>query len=228
LKLFIMKETTVAVNDLLQVKVTDDPNSLTYRSRVEDVGGGIIIMSWPTDGGGLIPVRVGQPLSLSFVREDAAYSFEGLVQDREKEPIPYLKIRPLGPPLRVQRRQFFRVKVAIDVEITPIVVPDVTGKLARSGVVRTFTYDISGSGFAIRSESTWPAGALFDAKLMLPGDEVPIKLLAKVVNVEPLVGADKRPKFHVGMFFVTLAESDRNRIVRHLFKVQMQQIAVSQ
>jgi c-di-GMP-binding flagellar brake protein YcgR len=223
-----MKETTISVNDLLQVKVTDDPNSLTYRSRVEDIGGGIIIISWPTDMGVLIPVHIGRPLSLSFVREDAAYSFDALVQDREQEPIPHLKVRPLSLPRRIQRRQFFRVKVALGVDLTASVVPDIQGKPEGIAIIPAFTYDISGSGLAIRSETAYPVGALYDAKLELPDNHAPIKILARVVNTEPLVAADNKPIYHIGMFFVTIAESDRTRIVRHLFKVQMQQIALAQ
>jgi c-di-GMP-binding flagellar brake protein YcgR len=221
-----MKETTIAVNDLLQIKVTDDPNSLTYRGRVEDIGGGIIITSWPTERGVLIPIHVGRPLSLSFVREDAAYSFDALLQDREQEPIPHLKIRPLGPPRRIQRRQFFRVKVALGVELAATVAPDVPSKWKSIESTDTFTYDISGSGLAIRSETSYPVGALYDVKLALPDGFAPIKILAKVVNTEPIITADNKQIFHIGMFFVAIIESDRTRILRHLFRVQMQQIAL--
>ena len=217
-----MKEFAVEVNDILQIKIVDDPNSLSYRSRVEDIVGDWMIIGWPTSNGVLVPIHLNRPLSLSFVREDAAYLFVGVVQEREREPFPHLKVHLLGPRERLQRRQFFRVRVPIWLEI----------KGARSFrenpdavlYLKTHTYDLSGSGVAIRSETSIPVGTILEAKLLL--DQLPpLKATAKVVSSESIVTPDRKTLSHIGMSFVELKESQRTRLVCYVFRVQRQELA---
>jgi c-di-GMP-binding flagellar brake protein YcgR len=215
------KYLSAEVNDLLQVKVLDDPNSLTYRSRVDDLPEGMLVISWPTERGVRIPIHENQPLSLSFVRDSGVFTFSAVVDERWQYPIPQVRVRPTSTPERIQRRQFFRVKAALAVELTGTLPPGETDDRGGNFVhVRTFTYDISGSGVAIRHSDPLPPGTLLETKLTIPGELAAVKALSKVVNSDRISSSTDKVVFHIGMYFLSISESERSRIVRHVFRVQ--------
>jgi c-di-GMP-binding flagellar brake protein YcgR len=214
------------INDLLQVKVLDDPNSLTYHSRIDDLVSGKVVMSWPTERGIRVPIHLKQELSLTFLREDAVYSFKVVVEDRNQQPIPQLRVRPLTIPERTQRRQFFRVRTALPVELTGTV-PDGTAGAGAGNVLHivTTSYDLSGSGVSIRHGFSIPTGTLLQLKLTLPGEDAVVKALAKVVCSESIALGGDKIVHHVGMYFLSIAEAQRSRLVRHVFRVQQTALA---
>ena len=217
-----MNKMKAEINDIIQVKVIDDPNSLSYRSRVEDVVEDQMIISWPTSNGVLVPIHLDHHLSLSFVREDAAYIFLGVVQDRKKEPFPILTVHVLGLPERVQRRQFFRMKVPVGIEIKGVM--SLPNNPQADLFLETQTYDLSGSGLAIRSETPIPVDTEVEAKLTL-NDLPPLKLRAKVVSSEFFATRHNTQVSHIGFCFIDVKEGQRMRIIRYLFRMQVQQLA---
>ncbi len=216
-----MKQIAAEVNDLLQIQIPDDPNSLSYRSRVNDIVQGRLLVPWPTDKGIPIPIHQNQTLTVSFVRDDAVYTFSGIVEDRKKEPTAILLLRPAGPPERIQRRHFFRVKSTLPLELMGQEQnSDKDDAAPRMLSIKALTFDISGSGLSIRHKESVPAGTLLDCKLALPEDKAVIKILCKVAHSERISASNEEPMYHIGMFFLSIKDSDRTRVVRHVFKVE--------
>ncbi len=216
-----MKQIAAEVNDLLQIQVPDDPNSLSYRSRVNDIVQGRLLVPWPTDGGVPIPIHQNQTLTISFVRDDAVYTFSGIVEDRKREPSALLWVRPAGAPERIQRRHFFRVKSTLPLELLGQQQSlEREDAAPRSISIKAQTFDISGSGLSIRHRDSVPAGTLLDCKLMLPEDRSAIKILCKVAHSERISSSTEEPLYHIGMFYLSIKDADRTRIVRHVFKVE--------
>lgn len=216
-----MKELALEINDLLQIQLPDDPNSLSYKSRVDDLAEGRVLIPWPTDHGIPIPIHQNQTLTVSFVRDDAVYTFSGIVEERRREPVATLWMRPAGPPERIQRRHFFRVKSVLPVEFVGEQAnyddASATDKLIS---IRSQTFDISGSGLSIRHPSSIAAGTLLDCKLALPDGQFVVKILCKVAHSERISSSTEPPLYHIGMFYLSIKDADRTRIVRHVFKVE--------
>jgi c-di-GMP-binding flagellar brake protein YcgR len=214
---------TVEVNDLLQVRLVDDPDAHTYRSRVEDVSSDGIHISWPSHRGKLMRPALGCSISISFVRDDAAYIFVGVVEERALEPIPYLRVRPLGLPERMQRRKFVRIKTSIPVELRGAlrIGPD---KSLRDMSLKATTYDLSGGGLCVRSHAEPSAGAVLDARLFLPDGLLPIRVRVTVITCQPIVTRNQKQLNRIGLCFLAISEADRTRIVRYLTKIQAQQL----
>ena len=216
-----MKALPVEINELLQVKMMDAPDSLTYPSRVNDLVAGAVVIGWPTDRGVRLPIRENQQIWISFVRQDAAYAFSGVVESREQYPIPQLYVRPSGEAERIQRRQYFRVRTAIAVEMFGSRPDAATNDKGSVILLRTHTYDLSGSGIGLRTEEPIPAGATLELKLRLPNELPVVKAVAKVVHSGPAPGSTPdKPLFHTGIYFLSISENDRSRIIRHVFRVQ--------
>jgi c-di-GMP-binding flagellar brake protein YcgR len=217
-----MKEQSVQVNDILQIRTTDDQESLPLNSRVEDVLPDVLVIAWPVERGRPAPVRLGQQVSLSFVRGGLAYVFAGAIKEQGQQPIPYLKIRPLGPPQKVQRRDYFRVKMALDLELAGVVGYPASREAAL--YLNTHTYDLSGGGMSIRTEKSIPPGSMVEAKLNLPDNLPPMKLTVRIVSSIPILGTDGRPLTHTGMSFRGMKESERRRLIRFLTQAQRTQL----
>lgn len=199
----------------------DASDSLTYPSRVNDITGDTIAIGWPTDRGVRLPIHDKQKIWISFVRQDAAYAFGGVVESREQHPIPQLIVRPTGVPERTQRRQYFRVRTAVSVDMIGTR-PDSTAEKAAEVIhLRTHTYDLSGSGIGVRGDTALPQGMTLEVKLTLPNEIPIIKAVAKVVHSEPVAGTTTaNPIYHTGIYFLSISEHDRSRIIRHVFRIQ--------
>lgn len=86
--------------------------------------------------------------------------------------------------------------------------------------------DCSASGVAFRGRAALPAGTFL--KIRLEFDSVPrtqIEAVGVIVRCEPRsASATFSDQFDIGVRFTHIHESDRERIVRHLFRVQRDQI----
>ncbi len=211
----------LAVNDLIQMQIPDDPNSFSFRSRIDDIVRGRLHIAWPTDRGVRVPIRKQQTLTLTFARDDAIYAMTGIVEQLWRAPLAQLSVFAIGPPQRIQRRQFFRVKSLLPVELMGEVPSlDDSDRAPKVVAVKTHTFEISGSGLAIRHRSSIPPGTLLECKLTLPLESAKMKILCKVVHSSRVTPMTESPLYHVGMYFLSMREADRTHIVRHVFGVE--------
>jgi c-di-GMP-binding flagellar brake protein YcgR len=222
-----MSEPPVKVNDLVQIRVLGSEPSSTYPSRVDDIVKGLLVLSWPTYAGAAVPLRDKQPLSLYFIKEDAVYSFESVIEETQKEPIPRISVRQTGQTQRIQRRAFFRVRAMLPVQLTGIIESGNAEGGERDNILHivTSTVDISGAGMAIHHSAPIPTDSMFDIKLTLGREEPPLKLLGRVVHSEPIIGITDRRLYHIAFFFVLIKEAQRRNIVRRCFKIQQESLA---
>jgi c-di-GMP-binding flagellar brake protein YcgR len=212
----------IRVNELLQARISTQPNPVGYYCRVNDLVDGKIAISWPTHNGMRMPVHRDQVMDLSFVREAVAYSFPSLVDDVAFEPLPQVTLIPCGPVSTVQRRQSFRVKCMVPVEIMGTKIKeaaDPKGDPNQTISIKTSTYDLSASGMALRHWVRIPENCLVEAKLSLPDRGSVIKIPCRVVYTDQIPG--KNLLYHIGICFLAISEAERARIFRYLFSIQL-------
>jgi c-di-GMP-binding flagellar brake protein YcgR len=215
----------ISINELLQVKIPDDPSPTNYYSRVNNVlEGRKFVIAWPTSRGIRLPVHSDQIIELSFVHEGIPYACNGLVDVTSMEPLPQVTIILNSEISQVQRRQNFRCKCLVPVEVLGAVGEDsaLNREGARALLIRTVTYDLSAGGMAIRNPEGFTEGSLVDAKLGLPDDGPLIKLPCRIAYSDVVPGAS--PLYHMGMQFLAITERERARIVRHLYRLQLQSL----
>jgi c-di-GMP-binding flagellar brake protein YcgR len=218
-----MKEPVVDINDLLQIKFPDDPQALSCQSRVDDIEQEKILIAWPTEHGVHIPIHQNQILTISFVRDDAVYTFTAIVEEADRDPFPRLAVRAAGPCERIQRRQFFRAKLVAPVEFLGQASGNPGESKTKALSFKGHTYDLSGSGLSIRQKISIPMGTVLEAKLILPGEQSVIKVLCKVAHCSNLAASTEESLYHLGMHFLSIKEADRTLIVRHVFRSQIRQ-----
>ncbi len=217
----------IEINDLVQARLVGGEGTTGYKSRVDDIVDKKLILDWPTDAGIRMPVRKNQTLALIFVRQDAVYSIEGIVDNVVTNPAPKITVQPLGTTQRIQRRSYFRVRTALPVQLTgTIETKSSTGEKKESVLhLMTHTVDLSGAGMAIFYKSPLPTGSVFDVKLTIEEGKPPIKMIARVVHSEPAGRGSGQPLYHTGFYFLAVSEAQRTLLVRHVFRVQQRALS---
>lgn len=209
----------LTINELLQVQIPDDPNPATYRSRIEDIVNNKLLAAWPTSGGIRLPVHRDQILRFSLVRNGNAYCFDGLVDSTTMDPLPQITIIFASDIQSVQRRQDFRIKCLIPIELTGLIPGSSKDKTLKPIHLKTECCDISASGVSIRNSNMIPDGVLLDIKIGLPDKEPQVKVPCQVVHSE--VSSDNSKLYHTGMQFLAISEKEKARIVRHVYRSQL-------
>jgi c-di-GMP-binding flagellar brake protein YcgR len=213
--------TPLTINDLLQVKVPSDANSGSYYSRVSNISDGKIVIAWPTDRGIRLLVHIDQMLELSFVREGIPYAFSGLVDETAIEPLPQISIILTSAISQTQRRQNFRAKCLVPVEILGSTQDHNSSGTEITKVIdiKTVTYDLSAGGLAIRQPAQIPEGSIVEIKLALPDEGPVIRIPSRVAHSENLHG--RQSLYHVGLHYLAISQRECARIVRYLYRIQL-------
>ena len=210
----------ITVNDLLQVRIMDDPNSPTYRSRVNDFSEGRLVIAWPTNSGMRLLLHADQLLDFSFIKDGSPYVFKGLVDENRVEPLPELTIILSSTISQVQRRNDFRVKCLIPVEVAGTIREDPRSDATTALNAKTVSNDLSASGISIRLAKRVPEGTLINIKLSLPDNGPPISIPCTVVYAD--YQSENQVLFRTGIRFLAISAAERARIVRFLYRTQLQ------
>jgi c-di-GMP-binding flagellar brake protein YcgR len=209
----------MVVNELLRVKIVDDKNPLTYYSRINDIIEGKLVIAWPTNGGIRLPVHRDQILEFSFMRDGVPYSFTGLIDETGLDPFPQITVILSSSVIRIQRRQNYRIKCLIPLEITGTIKENQRDETGSPLSLRTTTFNLSASGIAIRHPQMIPEGSLVDITLGLPDDRPAIQAPCRIIYSEEFAETSKI--YRTGLHYLTLSECDRARIVRFVYRTQL-------
>ena len=213
----------ITVNDLLMTRSMDDANRDNFHSRINDISEGKLVVAWPTYNGVRLLIHRDQILEFSFVREGVPYSFTGLIDETHLEPLPQITVILCSSIMRVQRRENYRIKCLVPVEICGTIKEHSRDRSQEEQVsivdFKTTTYDISASGISIRYYRFFPEGTPLEAKLALPDNKPVIKVPCCVVHSENLM--ENTVQYRTGMHFLMISEWERARIVRYVYRTQL-------
>jgi c-di-GMP-binding flagellar brake protein YcgR len=214
---------TICAGDFLEVRVVNDAERVLGHSWVERVEENRIIVTWPRDlQDAEVPARHGQTLELTFVCTDTAYTLSAIVENRIEDRIPRLVLRPLSLPVRTQRRQFFRIRCSVPLEVSSVA-EGVNGwsVIDPPSLIhfKCRTYDLSGSGISFRHTEFVPSGVYVEARINL-GELPLVRAICRVLDSRQDISEKHKSMFAVRLHIVQISEADRSRIVRHCFRVQ--------
>jgi c-di-GMP-binding flagellar brake protein YcgR len=159
--------------------------------------------------GELVPQEfdTGVAVTVTYQERVALYTFPGRVSLREET---RLLIERTGDADEVQRRQYVRLSEPVPVEC--LTVDDVTGKLFS---LDASTMNVSGGGLAIETnrQSTPNTRVVV---VLRPQGQPPILAITTVVASELVAPATK--KVVTRLTFASIAEADRERLIRYVFE----------
>lgn len=210
------------INELLHVQVPEALNPGNYSCRIQDILDNSMEVTWPLDNGAPLSLHLEQVLDFSVVREGNAYSFNGKVINIVKEPQPLVTVIVSSAIEPVQRRQDFRLRCLIPIEVVAVLAETSSGLHQARLRLKTNTFDLSASGVSLHSATIIPSGTLPVIKLSLPDGAQPLKLSCRVAHC--FVSPENPEKYHIGIQFISLSDNDRTRIVRFIYRTQVKRV----
>ncbi len=210
----------VTLNEILQVRIPDDPTPVTYYSRVVGTGNDVLAIAWPTDRGIRLIARPGDVLEFYFIRDGIPHIFSGLVETAKTSPIPEMTIAPQDFARQIQRRQNCRIKCLLPIEIIYNDPDDPTNLSAPPLVNHTVSSDLSAGGLSFRYAKRIPEGTLVSVRLHIPDNKEPIRTRCIVVYSD--YASEQRSLYRTALRFTDINEGERSRIVRYIYRLQLQ------
>lgn len=209
----------ISINEVLQVRIADDPESPTHYSRINDIAEGKLVIAWPTYRGIRLLVHRDQMLAFCIMRGEEPHEFGGLVDELDSAAkIPQITVIPGSSVIRIQRRQNYRIKSLVPIEIAGQVRDAKDGSLSAFAYQVT-TYDLSAGGIAILHSKRLPEDTPVEIRMALPDGAPIIKLPCRVIYSE--APADNPALYRTGMRYLAITEKERARIVRYVYRTQL-------
>jgi len=198
---------------VLQERTDGDPKACF--SMVQDVPqDDELLITMPMLRGEPVVLSIGQRVKINFFRERGQFYFEAEVIDRQRtETVHLIRVKQTSPIHRLQRRSFYRLKIKLPI-LFRLIDENESGS---SGYIKAYTADISGGGMKLLTNENLQPGQQIECRISI-GEEDLLDLNGLVVRVVPCVEGNH--KFEVGIKFVNIFESDRDRLIRFIFQQQ--------
>lgn len=196
------------VGERIMIEVLSSGES--YAGEVQTMGDAALTVMAPAIRGVGLPVE-GSPVRIFFVRKDGLYEEQGTITLLSGDPEPQLNVKLLGEVSRTQRRDYVRKDASLNAEIA-----------VRGARMKCVTKDVSGGGISVLLGEIPPCaeGEKFDVSLNVPDGRPPIRATCLTKHIrETLRGS----RWLIGSQFVAIAEEDRQRLVRFVFRLELAQ-----
>ena len=186
-------------------------------SMVQDITseGELVITQSMRDG---IPVviRLNDTLRVFFFQEESCFAFDGKPIERFKiENANMISIRQISPIEKVQRRQFYRLRIVLPVNLKLL---DVKGD---APIIKSYSIDISGNGLRLNIDEKLDINSMIECNIELSAEET-LTIRGKVVRVA--LDDKYADKYDIGISFVDIPRKVQDRIVKFIFDKQRELI----
>lgn len=200
------------VNKKIDVEVKEGVYKGTFKSRIQGVGDKEISITVPIKKGDYIPLRVGTKVSLLVYDESAICVYSCKIIARKKGNIPILILELPAKYKRIQRRNFYRLKINLPLLYRPAPFDkDDEGEEYRKGDL----VDISGGGLQmkfLRDQEIYPLSTRLEFKIQFPDIG---ELFLKGIIVSRF---KKKESIHIGVKFFDITTKVQDEIVGWIFK----------
>ncbi|WP_175615079.1 flagellar brake protein [Piscibacillus halophilus] len=193
-----------------------------FQCRIVDITQNYLCIDYPIDEstGRTSLLLDGSEFTISFVGEDGnVYQFSSEVKGRKKLKIPVLLILiPVKNEIqKIQRREYVRVDVSLDVAIHP---------QSDQQPLITRTVDISGGGLAVVDDGTargYKPGDVMDITVVLPfASNHYSYFMAKAELIRFIDGWDQNPA-KITYQFINMNDKQRDKIIKYCFEKQLEE-----
>lgn len=216
----------IKLSELVEVEVEEDLNyGGSYLSKIEDIEDQgkdkFLNISLPIEKGRIIPLRVGQKVSVNITKKDGVYSFSGKILRRTLKPLPYFVLNYPDELKRIQRRNYVRITLNImssfkfekdikehilDVEKIPI--------------FKGVTVNLSGGGMNVIATKKLKLGDIIVLEFRLTNGFLCKKVKGIVKRIISIEEEQKNFKENYGLEFVEIDNKTREEIISYLFELQ--------
>jgi c-di-GMP-binding flagellar brake protein YcgR len=188
-----------------------------YSSRVEEIAENRMSIAMPMSKGYPIVLERGKEFLGKIFDSSGVFGFKSVFWDKRLLPLPIWIVSMPYDLKKVQQRAFVRFDIALPVTLEY----SISGaENPEKKTMNTISKDISGGGIQIISQELLRSGTGVDLTLQLSDGGGMVQVKGEVVRVTK-PQAD-RPLFWIGIRFVGIKEGNRDKIIRFIFKKQLE------
>lgn len=224
-----MANTIFKVNGNIEIEIKHGEYQGTYCSRIEEITDDGLEIAIPSKQGHLLPLPVGTRFMAKIAQSTSLYIFKTQIKHVAlMQKVPTWIIEKPETIEKIQRRGYVRMEVRLPVSVKIHVegekILSIEGKNYSSKELETkeweaHTKDISGSGAKLITKLHIPEETIVALTFQLP-EIGPFYTLAKVKRSH-LINSELGI-YWVGIHFIGLTERERDKIVRFIFKKQVE------
>ncbi|WAM36795.1 flagellar brake protein [Caldicellulosiruptor acetigenus] len=204
---------------------TWEEKDVQYISKIADIKDEYFYIFTPIKEGVYVTFYIDEILRVYKVSSDGVWVFDGVVEERFKEPEYMIKVKQISDVRKIQRRMFFRLPINLDIfvkllnsglmsrENTP---EEAADDFSEGKIVKALTKDISGGGVCFITQEEFEIGDLILTKIPIEQEELILK--AQILRKERVQHPTYR--FMYGCKFVEARQNEIDKIVRFIFAQQ--------
>ncbi|NLM27461.1 MAG: flagellar brake protein [Clostridiaceae bacterium] len=173
--------------------------------------------------GNIYPVHQYTVMDVIFSKENDTYMFKAeAVQRFYHDNLAMLKVKPITPIIRIQRRAFYRMDCVLDVRYRALGDTIPNDDKIKGEFSEVKTKDISGGGICMLIEEKLEKSSFIEAFIQLePGNE--IRFIGEVVRSNT-VRKRGRLMYETGIEYKKIENRDREKIIGYIFEVQRERL----
>jgi len=181
----------------------------TYFSRIEDIGLKSIFIAPPYRKGFYLPPKVGKIITMWITAESCAYLFSVELLGYPSAPVPFWEVALPINVKKIQRRQYVRFDIALDVKIE---IEDKPGD-----PIIALTKNVSAGGVQIVLQEPLPEDSR--VKVILPlTSEATVVAKGEVIRI--VFPQAPYEKITTAIKFSEIEERARDLIIKYIFRKQ--------
>ncbi|ADQ39980.1 type IV pilus assembly PilZ [Caldicellulosiruptor acetigenus I77R1B] len=204
---------------------TWEEKDVQYISKIADIKDEYFYIFTPIKEGVYVTFYIDEILRLYKISSDGVWMFDGVIEERFKEPEYMIKVKQISDVRKIQRRMFFRLPINLDIfvkllnfgqiprENTP---EQAANDFSEGKIVKALTKDISGGGVCFITQEEFEIGDLILTKIPIEQEELILK--AQILRKERVQHPTYR--FMYGCKFVEARQNEIDKIVRFIFAQQ--------
>ena len=204
---------------------TWEEKDVQYISKIADIKDEYFYIFTPIKEGVYVTFYIDEIVRVYKVTSDGVWVFDGVVEERFKEPEYMIKVKQISDVRKIQRRMFFRLPINLDIfvkllnsglmsrENTP---EEAADDFSEGKIVKALTKDISGGGVCFITQEEFEIGDLILTKIPIEQEELILK--AQILRKERVQHPTYR--FMYGCKFVEARQNEIDKIVRFIFAQQ--------
>lgn len=204
---------------------TWEEKDVQYISKIADIKDEYFYIFTPIKEGVYVTFYIDEIVRVYKVSSDGVWVFDGVVEERFKEPEYMIKVHQISDVRKIQRRMFFRLPINLDIFIKHLNSGLMSGRntpeeaaddFSEGKIVKALTKDISGGGVCFITQEEFETGDLILTKIPIEQEELILK--AQILRKERVQHPTYR--FMYGCKFVEARQNEIDKIVRFIFAQQ--------
>lgn len=214
--ILILEEEVFKINQRLTLILPEKVSVAECYSRIEDMTSEAMTIAMPMSKGYPIIIPNGSTVWGRVVENGQVYQFQSTVTGKRISPLPVWILTLPANITKVQQRSFVRLDIVLPVKIQ-VMPNEHDGDVPFTDLL---TKNISGGGVCLITQDKLKLGTKLNVQLQLPEQEAWI-ISSEVVRLD--MPQNDRQLYWIGVKFLDIAEPIRNRLIRFIFRKQLEQ-----